>query len=80
MQVLYMEMARLSCAIARNARIHMCVCVCVLSFQETNEQKLFKIASELLHTEKAYVARLNLLDQVRNPARAHFCFLDHFPL
>ncbi|TNN85089.1 FYVE, RhoGEF and PH domain-containing protein 4 [Liparis tanakae] len=32
---------------------------------ETNEQKLFKIASELLHTEKAYVARLNLLDQVR---------------
>ncbi|MEQ2180979.1 FYVE, RhoGEF and PH domain-containing protein 4, partial [Goodea atripinnis] len=31
---------------------------------ETNEQKLFKIASELLHTEKAYVARLNLLDQV----------------
>ncbi|XP_008434725.1 FYVE, RhoGEF and PH domain-containing protein 4a isoform X1 [Poecilia reticulata] len=32
--------------------------------KETNEQKLFKIASELLHTEKAYVARLNLLDQV----------------
>uniref|UniRef100_A0A8C3A9L2 FYVE, RhoGEF and PH domain containing 4a n=1 Tax=Cyclopterus lumpus TaxID=8103 RepID=A0A8C3A9L2_CYCLU len=32
--------------------------------RETNEQKLFKIASELLHTEKAYVARLNLLDQV----------------
>ncbi|XP_068615873.1 FYVE, RhoGEF and PH domain-containing protein 4-like, partial [Brachionichthys hirsutus] len=31
--------------------------------KETNEQKLFKIASELLHTEKAYVARLNLLDQ-----------------
>uniref|UniRef100_A0A665U0X8 FYVE, RhoGEF and PH domain containing 4a n=1 Tax=Echeneis naucrates TaxID=173247 RepID=A0A665U0X8_ECHNA len=31
--------------------------------QETNEQKLFKIASELLQTEKAYVARLNLLDQ-----------------
>ncbi|XP_047452187.1 FYVE, RhoGEF and PH domain-containing protein 4a isoform X2 [Mugil cephalus] len=31
---------------------------------ETNEQKLFNIASELLHTEKAYVARLNLLDQV----------------
>lgn len=35
-------------------------------FQETNEQKLFKIASELLHTEKAYVARLNLLDQVEH--------------
>ncbi|XP_074487944.1 FYVE, RhoGEF and PH domain-containing protein 4-like isoform X2 [Sebastes fasciatus] len=32
--------------------------------KETNEQKLFKIASELLHTEKAYVARLNLLDQL----------------
>ncbi|XP_068168788.1 FYVE, RhoGEF and PH domain-containing protein 4a isoform X3 [Antennarius striatus] len=32
--------------------------------KETNEQKLFKIASELLDTEKAYVARLNLLDQV----------------
>ncbi|KAF7661505.1 hypothetical protein LDENG_00259730 [Lucifuga dentata] len=33
-------------------------------YKETNEQKLFKIASELLQTEKAYVARLNLLDQV----------------
>ncbi|XP_071371562.1 FYVE, RhoGEF and PH domain-containing protein 4a isoform X5 [Centroberyx affinis] len=32
--------------------------------KETNEQKLYKIASELLHTEKAYVSRLNLLDQV----------------
>nr|XP_057942823.1 FYVE, RhoGEF and PH domain-containing protein 4a isoform X2 [Doryrhamphus excisus] len=32
--------------------------------KETNEQKLFKIASELLQTEKAYVVRLNLLDQV----------------
>ncbi|KAM9807558.1 FYVE, RhoGEF and PH domain-containing protein 4a [Neosynchiropus ocellatus] len=32
--------------------------------KETNEEKLFKIASELLQTEKAYVARLNLLDQV----------------
>ncbi|KAM7414172.1 hypothetical protein PAMA_019132 [Pampus argenteus] len=32
--------------------------------KETNEQKLFKIASELLQTEKAYVTRLNLLDQV----------------
>ncbi|CAL1595417.1 unnamed protein product [Knipowitschia caucasica] len=31
--------------------------------KETNEQKLFKIASELLHTEKAYVARLHLLDK-----------------
>ena len=34
-------------------------------FQETNEEKLYKIANELLKTEKAYVTRLNLLDQVR---------------
>uniref|UniRef100_A0A673WRX0 FYVE, RhoGEF and PH domain containing 4a n=1 Tax=Salmo trutta TaxID=8032 RepID=A0A673WRX0_SALTR len=33
-------------------------------FQETNEQKLYKIATELLKTERAYVTRLNLLDQV----------------
>ncbi len=48
-------------------------------FQETNEQKLFKIANELLHTEKAYVARLNLLDQVRNSVKApvHFCIFGH---
>lgn len=32
--------------------------------KETNEQKLYKIASELLLTERAYVSRLNLLDQV----------------
>uniref|UniRef100_A0A3Q3KN97 FYVE, RhoGEF and PH domain containing 4a n=1 Tax=Monopterus albus TaxID=43700 RepID=A0A3Q3KN97_MONAL len=32
--------------------------------EETNEQKLFKIANELLQTEKAYVARLNLLNEV----------------
>ncbi|KAM3870080.1 FYVE, RhoGEF and PH domain-containing protein 4a [Diretmus argenteus] len=32
--------------------------------KETNEQKLYKIANELLQTEKAYVARLNLLDLV----------------
>lgn len=31
--------------------------------KETNEQKLLNIANELLHTEKAYVARLKLLDQ-----------------
>uniref|UniRef100_A0A3P8WIT0 FYVE, RhoGEF and PH domain containing 4b n=1 Tax=Cynoglossus semilaevis TaxID=244447 RepID=A0A3P8WIT0_CYNSE len=31
---------------------------------ENVEQKLFRIATELLHTEKAYVARLHLLDQV----------------
>ncbi|KAM9475845.1 FYVE, RhoGEF and PH domain-containing protein 1 isoform 1-T1 [Clarias gariepinus] len=28
------------------------------------QQRVFKIASELLHTEKAYVSRLHLLDQV----------------
>lgn len=32
--------------------------------KETNEQKLHKIANELLLTERAYVSRLNLLDQV----------------
>ncbi|XP_018585717.1 FYVE, RhoGEF and PH domain-containing protein 4-like isoform X3 [Scleropages formosus] len=32
--------------------------------KETNEQKLYKIANELLQTEKAYVTRLYLLDQV----------------
>uniref|UniRef100_A0A8C5DVR5 FYVE, RhoGEF and PH domain containing 4a n=1 Tax=Gouania willdenowi TaxID=441366 RepID=A0A8C5DVR5_GOUWI len=40
-----------------------CVCWVHGSVGETNEQKLHKIASELLHTEKAYVARLHLLDQ-----------------
>ncbi|XP_057709696.1 FYVE, RhoGEF and PH domain-containing protein 4-like isoform X1 [Corythoichthys intestinalis] len=32
--------------------------------EENTEQKLFKIANELLHTERAYVARLHLLDQI----------------
>ncbi|XP_046720288.1 FYVE, RhoGEF and PH domain-containing protein 4a isoform X2 [Silurus meridionalis] len=32
-----------------------------MDHKETNEQKLYKIANELLQTEKAYVARLNLL-------------------
>ncbi|MFT7812560.1 FYVE, RhoGEF and PH domain-containing protein 4-like isoform X1 [Arapaima gigas] len=32
--------------------------------KETNKQKLYNIANELLQTEKAYVTRLNLLDQV----------------
>ncbi|KAI1882086.1 hypothetical protein AGOR_G00247070 [Albula goreensis] len=36
----------------------------ILDIQETNEQELYKIASELLQTEQAYVARLHLLDQV----------------
>uniref|UniRef100_A0AAY5KWW0 FYVE, RhoGEF and PH domain containing 4a n=1 Tax=Esox lucius TaxID=8010 RepID=A0AAY5KWW0_ESOLU len=33
-------------------------------FQETKEQKLYKIATELLMTERAYVNRLKLLDEV----------------
>ncbi|XP_077196045.1 FYVE, RhoGEF and PH domain-containing protein 4 isoform X1 [Paroedura picta] len=36
----------------------------LLEAKETDEQKCYKIASELLHTEKAYVSRLELLDQV----------------
>uniref|UniRef100_A0A8C7G9X7 FYVE, RhoGEF and PH domain containing 4b n=1 Tax=Oncorhynchus kisutch TaxID=8019 RepID=A0A8C7G9X7_ONCKI len=32
--------------------------------QDSTEQKLYKIANELLVTERAYVARLHLLDQV----------------
>ncbi|XP_036977459.1 FYVE, RhoGEF and PH domain-containing protein 4-like isoform X3 [Acanthopagrus latus] len=32
--------------------------------EENPEQKLYKIANELLQTERAYVARLHLLDQV----------------
>lgn len=32
--------------------------------KESTEQKLFNIATELLQTEKAYVTRLHLLDQV----------------
>ncbi|XP_051885943.1 FYVE, RhoGEF and PH domain-containing protein 4-like isoform X2 [Pristis pectinata] len=32
--------------------------------KETNEEKLYKIANELLLTERAYVNRLHLLDQV----------------
>lgn len=32
--------------------------------EDSTEQKLFKIANELLQTERSYVARLHLLDQV----------------
>lgn len=32
--------------------------------EENTEQKLYNIANELLQTERAYVARLHLLDQV----------------
>lgn len=37
--------------------------------EENTEQKLFRIVSELLHTERAYVARLHLLDQVNVEGR-----------
>lgn len=36
--------------------------------EETTEQRLHQIASELLQTERAYVARLHLLDQVGDAA------------
>lgn len=36
-------------------------------FQLTVQQKVFHIANELLQTEKAYVSRLHLLDQVNDP-------------
>ncbi|KAM8908721.1 FYVE, RhoGEF and PH domain-containing protein 4-like isoform 2-T2 [Spinachia spinachia] len=35
-----------------------------LTDEENEKQKLYKIANELLQTERAYVARLHLLDQV----------------
>uniref|UniRef100_A0A4W4DYS1 FYVE, RhoGEF and PH domain containing 3 n=1 Tax=Electrophorus electricus TaxID=8005 RepID=A0A4W4DYS1_ELEEL len=37
---------------------------CNLTHASERSQKLFNIAKELLHTEEAYVKRLNLLDQV----------------
>lgn len=37
--------------------------------EESREQRLHQIASELLQTERAYVARLHLLDQVGDAAR-----------
>lgn len=36
------------------------------------EQKLYNIANELLQTERAYVARLHLLDQVGKVYQFHF--------
>lgn len=39
------------------------VCVCC-ALQLSVQQRVFNIANELLHTEKAYVSRLHLLDQV----------------
>lgn len=43
--------------------------VTVSPFQLTVQQKVFHIANELLQTEKAYVSRLHLLDQVSDPLR-----------
>lgn len=40
---------------------------------ETTEQRLHKIAKELLQTERAYVARLHLLDQVRDVCTPSLC-------
>lgn len=40
------------------------VILTVCLFQCSETQKLLNIAKELLHTEEAYVKRLNLLDQV----------------
>uniref|UniRef100_A0A9J8DKA5 FYVE, RhoGEF and PH domain containing 4a n=2 Tax=Cyprinus carpio TaxID=7962 RepID=A0A9J8DKA5_CYPCA len=47
---------------------------------ETNEQKLYKIANELLQTEKAYVARLNLLDKVFYAKLIEEARKDTFPM
>ncbi|XP_050990945.1 FYVE, RhoGEF and PH domain-containing protein 4a isoform X2 [Labeo rohita] len=48
--------------------------------KETNEQKLYKIANELLQTEKAYVARLNLLDKVFYTKLLEEAKKDTFPM
>uniref|UniRef100_A0AAR2JVT2 FYVE, RhoGEF and PH domain containing 1 n=1 Tax=Pygocentrus nattereri TaxID=42514 RepID=A0AAR2JVT2_PYGNA len=40
-----------------------CLCVC-FALQLSVQQRVFNIANELLQTEKAYVSRLHLLDQV----------------
>lgn len=42
--------------------------------EETTEQRLHQVASELLQTERAYVARLHLLDQVGDAARPLYTF------
>lgn len=48
--------------------------------KETNEQKLYKIANELLQTEKAYVTRLNLLDKVFYAKLIEEARKDTFPV
>ncbi|XP_016386310.1 FYVE, RhoGEF and PH domain-containing protein 4-like isoform X2 [Sinocyclocheilus rhinocerous] len=48
--------------------------------KETNEQKLYKIANELLQTEKAYVTRLNLLDKVFYAKLLEEARKDAFPM
>uniref|UniRef100_A0A8B9KKC2 FYVE, RhoGEF and PH domain containing 4b n=1 Tax=Astyanax mexicanus TaxID=7994 RepID=A0A8B9KKC2_ASTMX len=54
------------CKVQVLCMLEMLICLSVFSSlqEETNEQKLYKIANELLLTERAYVARLYLLDQV----------------
>lgn len=47
--------------------------VASFSFQLTVQQKVFHIANELLQTEKAYVSRLHLLDQVNGPSGMPGC-------
>lgn len=42
--------------------------------EETTEQRLHQIATELLQTERAYVARLHLLDQVGDAAPPLYTF------
>lgn len=41
--------------------------------EEDKEQKLYNIANELLQTERTYVARLHLLDQVSVAQKADAC-------
>lgn len=48
--------------------------------KETNEQKLYKIANELLKTEKAYVTRLDLLDKVFYTKLLEEARKDTFPM
>ncbi|MBN3300079.1 FGD1 protein, partial [Amia calva] len=56
----------LHCASLYYTILH-CTVLCITTVCNSTlstQQKVFNIANELLHTEKAYVARLHLLDQV----------------
>ncbi|XP_010885172.1 FYVE, RhoGEF and PH domain-containing protein 4 isoform X2 [Esox lucius] len=48
--------------------------------QDSTEQKLYKIANELLQTERAYVARLHLIDQVFRSRLAVEAGMGSFPI